>query len=171
MDQRTSVRCVLEGTAVTRWVTAVTASGRQTVSVQRGWFNRTGVRQCPASVPRQARTHVHGATQGRHSQCTDQYVLDSIEHKSTSPGPFTHQRSAVRYRPRPPLSSLVERFWLDTQNPGLRRRGRPVRLVAERGGRQAQRSVGEKVSPLLISVLLPVSGAQPEPRSHQRSTS
>ena len=40
-------------------------------------------------------------TQTRHPQRTGLHLLDALEQQSTISCRFTHQRSAVRYRPRP----------------------------------------------------------------------
>jgi hypothetical protein len=42
-----------------------------------------------------------------HGMGADLDVLDTVEHLFISSGPFTHQRSAVRYRPRPPMFMQV----------------------------------------------------------------
>jgi len=63
---------------------------------------RPPVRQWPASVPRRDRTSWTRRHQPDTRYGADVDVLDPVERLFTFSGPFTHQRSAVRYRPRPP---------------------------------------------------------------------
>ena len=60
------------------------------------------VRQWPASVPRRDRASWTRRHQPDTRYGADVDVLDPVERLFTFSGPFTHQRSAVRYRPRPP---------------------------------------------------------------------
>jgi hypothetical protein len=60
-------------------------------------------RQCPKTCPNVcARTDTRWT-----SGPAELHVLDTSEHRLTRSCRFTHQRSAVRYRPRPPLIMQV----------------------------------------------------------------
>jgi hypothetical protein len=56
-------------------------------------------RQCPKTGPKTVDT----AASAGHGYGADLDVLDTVERLFTRSCPFTHQRSAVRYRPRPPV--------------------------------------------------------------------
>jgi hypothetical protein len=80
-----------------------------------GW-SRTRSSRC-RHVAKTGPKGVDTAKQGGHVRVSDLHVLDAVERLFTRPCPFTHQRSAVRYRPRPNRNQPGQRGF--SRSPGV----------------------------------------------------